>query len=179
MSLRLVCEVWLSLQWVTLTKQLRGWLMLDGFTANDPLCIYQRRRLNPPCRPHRWSWRGPDWLMISMRRSPSGRDPWSWWRRTSCLLTLLSRRSSMVDTHWHYYILIRRPEPLHFPILAHFGATFTTNSSTRTVPAKKFLSSIHVISPVLYTNLYLYLSCIDWPIPPVFVLMVFWPRVWL
>lgn len=103
-----VCEVWLSMQWVTLMKQLAGSQMLAGFTSNDPLCVYQRLRLNPPSRPHRWSWRGPDWLMILMRRSPSGPDPWSWWRRRSCPLTLLPKRSSMVDNHKYCYILTDR-----------------------------------------------------------------------
>lgn len=103
-----VCEVWLSMQWVTLMKQLGGWQMLAGFTSNDPLCVYQRLRLNLPSRPHRWSWRGPDWLMILMRRSPSGPDPWSWWRRRSCPLTLLPKRSSMVDNHKYCYTLTDR-----------------------------------------------------------------------
>ncbi len=78
-----------STNWVS--RLLEGYL--DGISQKSQEVIQlliiifhpQRPQPSPHCRPSRWSWREPDWQMISMIRSPTALVPSSSSTRTSSL----------------------------------------------------------------------------------------------
>lgn len=70
------------------------WVLGRLAVTDELLSVPQRPMRSPHCRPLRWCWREPGWLMTSMRSWPSDPAPWSWWSRTFCLWNPASSRTA-------------------------------------------------------------------------------------